>query len=147
MLRVDALLCWLMLYLQLCYSDGLQDPHGGCKITGQVFLSVREWWVTHTHTHTHSEAIWDLSADSFNAIYLLNLCLSSAKQTFNFEEYNFSQSTLEQVCGLKKCITVWKRCWTRYEPQIRAETVKFMENTQLWSLIVWFFRLRICCCV
>lgn len=50
-------------------------------------------------THTHRAAIWDISADSFNVIHLLNLCLSSAKQTFNFEEYNFSQSTLEQVGG------------------------------------------------
>ncbi len=54
---------------------------------------------THTHTHTHTAAIWDISAESFIVIYLLNLCFSSAKQTFNFEEYNFSQSTLEQVGG------------------------------------------------
>lgn len=29
----------------------------------------------------------------------MHLCASSAKHTFNFEEYNLSQSTLEQVGG------------------------------------------------
>lgn len=34
---------------------------------------------------------------------LFSLSLSAAKQNFNFEEYNFSQSTLEQVCGNAQC--------------------------------------------
>lgn len=34
--------CMCVLFFQLCYADGLQDPNGGRPITGQVFLSVRE---------------------------------------------------------------------------------------------------------
>lgn len=35
-----------MLFFQLCYADGLQDPHGGRPIAGQVFLPVGERWVS-----------------------------------------------------------------------------------------------------
>uniref|UniRef100_A0A665WNJ1 Cholesterol transporter ABCA5 n=1 Tax=Echeneis naucrates TaxID=173247 RepID=A0A665WNJ1_ECHNA len=43
---------------------------------------------THTHTHTPPPT---------HPTSFIFVSLSSAKQTFNFEEYNFSQSTLEQV--------------------------------------------------
>uniref|UniRef100_A0A665WRZ3 Cholesterol transporter ABCA5 n=1 Tax=Echeneis naucrates TaxID=173247 RepID=A0A665WRZ3_ECHNA len=45
---------------------------------------------THTHTHTPPPT---------HPTSFIFVSLSSAKQTFNFEEYNFSQSTLEQVGG------------------------------------------------
>lgn len=48
-------------------------------------------------THTHTAAMWQPAAHSVCVIRLLHLCSPSAKQSFNFEEYNLSQSTLEQV--------------------------------------------------
>uniref|UniRef100_A0A665WQE6 ATP binding cassette subfamily A member 5 n=1 Tax=Echeneis naucrates TaxID=173247 RepID=A0A665WQE6_ECHNA len=54
----------------------------------------QERTVSHSHrpTHTHTHTPPPTHPTSF-----IFVSLSSAKQTFNFEEYNFSQSTLEQV--------------------------------------------------
>uniref|UniRef100_A0A3Q3WA36 Cholesterol transporter ABCA5 n=1 Tax=Mola mola TaxID=94237 RepID=A0A3Q3WA36_MOLML len=49
------------------------------------------------HSLTHTVAMWQPAAHSVCVIRLLHLCSPSAKQSFNFEEYNLSQSTLEQV--------------------------------------------------
>lgn len=71
------------------------------KIPMEDVKSLAEAFSQLESGESHTAAIWDITADSFSVIYLLNLCLSSAKQSFNFEEYNFSQSTLEQVSGKK----------------------------------------------
>lgn len=47
-------------HLQLYYFNGVQDPHGGCQISGHGFLWVGEWWVTPEHppTLTHTVVTW-----------------------------------------------------------------------------------------
>lgn len=44
--------------------------------------------------------VYSLISLKKNKTTKLYLSASLAKRTFNFEEYNFSQSTLEQVCKL-----------------------------------------------